>query len=31
MARSVNAQGNMPQRLSAQNVDYLSKVPYRKK
>jgi hypothetical protein len=27
----VDARGNQPQRLSAQNVDYLSKVPYRKK
>jgi phycobilisome rod-core linker protein len=31
MARSIDAKGNMPQRLSAMNVDYLSAVPYRKK
>lgn len=31
MARSIDAKGNMPQRLSAQNVDFLSAVPYRKK
>ncbi len=30
MARSINPQGNEPQRLSALNVDYMNKVPYRK-
>ncbi|NJO80274.1 MAG: phycobilisome rod-core linker polypeptide CpcG [Cyanobacteria bacterium RM1_2_2] len=31
MARSIDAKGNMPQRLSAMNVDFLNAVPYRKK
>lgn len=31
MARSIDPQANPPQRLSAQNVDFLSQVPYRKK
>lgn len=30
MARSINARGNTPQRLSALNIDYNSAVPYRK-
>jgi len=30
LARSINPQAAQPQRLSALNVDYLSKVPYRK-
>jgi len=30
MARSVNAQGNPNPRVSASNINYLSKVPYRK-
>jgi phycobilisome rod-core linker protein len=31
MARSLDAKGNLPQRLSATNIDYLSQVPYRKR
>jgi phycobilisome rod-core linker protein len=31
MARSLDARGNVAQNLSATNVDYLSRVPYRKK
>jgi hypothetical protein len=31
MARAIDAKGNMPQRLSALNVDFLNAVPYRKK
>ncbi len=31
MARSINAKGNPPQRLSALNVDYERVVPYRRK
>lgn len=30
MARSINARGNQPQRLSALNIDYERAVPYRK-
>jgi phycobilisome rod-core linker protein len=31
MAQSINPQGNTPQRLSAQNIDFERLVPYRKK
>ncbi|MFB2978937.1 phycobilisome rod-core linker polypeptide [Microseira sp. BLCC-F43] len=31
MARSISAQGNPPQRVSPYNIDYESKVPYRKR
>lgn len=31
MARSIDAKANVPQRLSAMNVDFLNAVPYRKK
>jgi phycobilisome rod-core linker protein len=31
MARSLNPQGNPPQRISALNVDFLNAVPYRKR
>ncbi|HIK56111.1 MAG TPA: phycobilisome rod-core linker polypeptide [Synechococcales cyanobacterium M55_K2018_004] len=30
MARSINARGNMPQKISALNIDYEKAVPYRK-
>ncbi|MGB3493018.1 MAG: phycobilisome rod-core linker polypeptide [Elainellaceae cyanobacterium] len=30
MARSIGSKGNTPPRVSAQNIDYLSAVPYRK-
>ncbi|MBH8565898.1 phycobilisome rod-core linker polypeptide [Nostoc sp. CENA67] len=30
LAKSINPQGNQPQQLSAQNVDFLNAVPYRK-
>ncbi len=30
MARSINARGNMPQKISAQNIDYERSVPYRR-
>ena len=31
MAKSINPQGNTPQRLSVQNIDYEKAVPYRRK